>query len=457
MKEEALESFQKSFDLLNESIPDDKSCQFLELKRTLPEITNFSNESVENINLVDAFFCLNDELLEDMLLIQEEKGNHVKAEIHKRDIEIRALKREQFSQNENIMNLQSEIEDKKNSERKLNNDKIVAYRNAENEENYLKAAKRRLDQREQDMKSKRRLQENAKRALNSARAEKARQYSKYKSAERSYNYHKRQHEKKLNNIAGWLIPGYNIYHAIDTLVQYEGDYRHGRSNYQYYSRRYDSAYHSHRSINSQYYMAVDEFNNASEQERQAQAKVDTCHQKITGFIDQVNKLTRMVNLLRESVKNISIAKLITKRKKLQAEVSQVLLKRQIVTLNAEVSRLLDGKRDIINEMVDIGKMKESVVGVQSWLQSVDAGLRNSQSKRESPLAEVWTFEDFEEAVEEVFIGIKDAITTMISEPKLLADLGIKVTSSAKRMKTTIRNCETKFGSSFPEEDVFGLE
>merc|ERR1712243_501116 len=114
----------------------------------------------------------------------------------------------------------------------------------------------------------------------------------------------------------------------------------------------------------------------------------------------------------------------------------------------EVDKLEIGKQQIKDEMKKIGRMKESVAFVHVLLESMNTGLRYSQRKRESNVAPTWTWEEFEEAVEEVFIGIEDSLKVLISDHILLEQLGLRVTVSAKKMKEVIKTCEVKFGGSF---------
>merc|ERR1711915_97840 len=74
------------------------------------------------------------------------------------------------------------------------------------------AAERTLKEKQTNLKRKEYQRSNALDKLNSAIAEKDKQLARYKAVERSYNYHKREHEKKKERSKwAWAVPFYNIY------------------------------------------------------------------------------------------------------------------------------------------------------------------------------------------------------------------------------------------------------
>jgi len=251
VKRDALNAFQKSFELLNKSIPNTNDCKFLELKENMLTIIKHSNESVEEIQSIDSFLHLNDELLEDIFLILSEKVRNNEVKIQENNQQIKNLSRQWVSLKRKETDINKEMEN-------------------------------------------------------------AREYIE------------------------WITLGH------------------------------------------------------------------------------IGKRT---------------------------------------TLKVEILGLNQEKVNTENEMNLIGPMKKSVVSVHVLLESINAGLQYSRRKIGTDFAPSWTFEEFEEAVEEVFIGIKEVLRTMITDSNVLRERGAEVSSSAGRMRSVIKKCEQDFGRFFQLEDM----
>jgi len=325
VKRDALNAFQKSFELLSKSIPNTNDCKFLELKENLLTIIKHSNESVEEIQSIDSFLHLNDELLEDIFLIQSEKV---------RNIEV---------------NIQENYQQINNFNRQI----------------------RSLKQKENDIKKE---MENAR--------------------------------EDLNRHNGYSL----LITFLKLLVLANGE----EPNDPRFSRKDE---------------VIKDFTEGVKGDIKTSK---TLEDSVTELKSTVHEIEQRINNLRSS---------------------QDTLEKQLATLKTEILRLKEEKVNTENEMNLIGSMKKSVVSVHVLLESINAGLQYSRRKIGSDFAPSWTFEEFEEAVEEVFIGIKEVLRTMITDSNVLRERGAEVSSSAGRMRSVIKKCEQDFGRFFQLEDM----
>merc|ERR1711915_335936 len=93
VENDALVSFHRSFELLNDSIPNDNYCEFFKLRRNLEAIAKNSNESVDQIQLATSFLSENDALLADILGEQKKLKASLEKQVKEKGESYKRLKK----------------------------------------------------------------------------------------------------------------------------------------------------------------------------------------------------------------------------------------------------------------------------------------------------------------------------------------------------------------------------
>jgi len=177
VKRDALVFFQMSFELLNNTIPSDNDCKFLHLKENLEHLTELSNNSVHEIQLVDSFLSLNDEFLGDIFLLQSDMVNEVEVSIEAKKQKKRLLEREVDAWNSKLAIVNDQITSLREKEKHVLQEMENVKKRERAERASVIAAETTLKEKQTNLKRKEYQRSNALDKLNSATAEKDRQFS----------------------------------------------------------------------------------------------------------------------------------------------------------------------------------------------------------------------------------------------------------------------------------------